>query len=352
MNNGSINVSIKYTEMNEIDICISMFTPEKSKIAKLFKYSMTNIKNLQTPIENYDGISLVITSYIASKLGKGIDYDDSLCQIHIKIKDGFNLLTPPEIKGRPRKNSISDGICFEKKDMTMTMQVTPRLIQRTKLASHVAYSYFRKLLPFKINTPLTDIECQSDKCDNASDMDVGNEFEEKNEIKDYIMAFPRKAKTASSIGSRRKNRCSTFHSCTNNIIKSEEVDIIIADDNIVSQSVLKRLLESFAFHSAIANDGSECIHIIDNLLETKSIHHLKLIFMDLQMPIMDGITATKEILKILKNNKVSLPIIGVSADNNEQDRINFFNAGISEFIAKPITKSKLESLLTKYKTRS
>ena len=354
MSNGSINVSIKYTEMNEIDICISMFTQDKSKIAKLFKYSMTSIGNLQTPIENYDGISLVITSYIASKLGKGIDYDDSLCQIHIKIKDGFNLLAPPEIKGRPRKNSISDGICFEKKDLTMTTQVTPRLIQRTKLAINPSYSYFRKLLPFKIHTTVPDIECQSEKCDNASDMDVGNEFEEKNEIKDYIMAnnaLPRKIKTTSSISSRRKNRCSTFHSCTNNIINSEEIDIIIADDNIVSQSVLKRLLESFLFHPAIANDGSECVHIIENLLKSKSIHHLKLIFMDLQMPIMDGITATKEILKILKSNKISLPIIGVSADNNEQDRINFFNAGISEFIAKPVTKSKLDGLLTKYITR-
>ncbi len=67
---------------------------------------------------------------------------------------------------------------------------------------------------------------------------------------------------------------------------------------------------------------------------------------------MDRINATKEIRKIKKNNKVSLPIIGVGADNNEQDRINIFNVGISEFIAKPITKSKLESLLTKYKTRS
>jgi hypothetical protein len=78
----------------------------KSKIEKLFKYNMTNIKNFQTPIENYDEISLVITLYIANKLGKEIDYDDFLFRIHVKIKNGFNLLAPPEIKGRPRKTAF------------------------------------------------------------------------------------------------------------------------------------------------------------------------------------------------------------------------------------------------------
>ena len=71
--------------------------------------------------------------------------------------------------------------------------------------------------------------------------------------------------------------------------------------------------------------------------------------MDMQMPVMDGVEATKQIIEFIDGkNLKKFPIIGVSSSNNDDDREKFLLAGISEFVAKPVSRDFLGNLLQKY----
>lgn len=124
--------------------------------------------------------------------------------------------------------------------------------------------------------------------------------------------------------------------------------MLLADDNFISKNVLKKLLSNYFINSETVDDGLECVNLVNKMVENKNIYKLKVIFMDLQMPNMNGIAATKEINGILSRANISIPIVGVSADNNDKDKRNFLNAGIVEFVEKPMTKAKLSVIICKY----
>jgi len=125
--------------------------------------------------------------------------------------------------------------------------------------------------------------------------------------------------------------------------------VLIVDDNSTNRLVLKSLLRKTGQNSLEANNGLEAAQVIEKCLYNRKIHELKLIFMDLQMPIMDGIKSTKTIRSLCSNTGFEAPpIIGISSDISEEDRTNFFQAGITEFYNKPIHREQIVKLVDKY----
>jgi CheY-like chemotaxis protein len=76
----------------------------------------------------------------------------------------------------------------------------------------------------------------------------------------------------------------------------------------------------------------------------KNTSKYKLILMDIQMPVMDGLTATKKIREIDKN----IPIIALSANAMSEDVANTKNVGMNDYLVKPIDIDKLYAILKKY----
>ena len=111
---------------------------------------------------------------------------------------------------------------------------------------------------------------------------------------------------------------------------------------------LRSLLKKYGYNTIEAENGSDAVGVVKKYLASGNIKDLLLIFMDLQMPIMDGIEATKSIIELCGNEGVSLPIIGVSSDSLEEDRNKFLKAGINEFVSKPLDKTKIETILGTY----
>ena len=129
----------------------------------------------------------------------------------------------------------------------------------------------------------------------------------------------------------------------------ERCHILIVDDNTTNRFVLKALLKKHSYNSIEAKDGKDAVTIIEKYVKAKSVDELMLIFMDLQMPNMNGIQATKEIINLCTADGITPPpIIGVSSDPSEEDRAKFFNAGIQEFISKPIDRQKISYIIDKY----
>lgn len=121
---------------------------------------------------------------------------------------------------------------------------------------------------------------------------------------------------------------------------NEEIysEILIAEDNPVNYAFLEALVDMFGTKHVWAKNGMEVLDI----LETHK--NISVILMDIDMPRMDGITATRRI----REKGITIPIIFQTAYESEENKKECFKAGGNEFISKPINIEKLHSLLKKY----
>ncbi|MCD4742721.1 MAG: response regulator [Desulfobacteraceae bacterium] len=119
---------------------------------------------------------------------------------------------------------------------------------------------------------------------------------------------------------------------------SPKLKILLVEDNIINQLVAKKMLGNMAKTVTIANNGKEAI---DLFLKNK----FDLIFMDIQMPVMDGEEATKKIRDYEKKSGGHIPIIALTANAMEGDREHFLACGIDEYLTKPIKKKNFEKTI-------
>lgn len=105
------------------------------------------------------------------------------------------------------------------------------------------------------------------------------------------------------------------------------LNILLAEDNKVNQTVLKKLISKLGYKIDIVNNGKEAIDAVQQ-------KEYNLIFMDCHMPVMDGYEATNEIQSILRDK--SPFIIALTAAAMREDRIKCEEAGMQDFISKPI----------------
>jgi CheY-like chemotaxis protein len=122
-----------------------------------------------------------------------------------------------------------------------------------------------------------------------------------------------------------------------NIISSD-LKILLAEDNLINQKLAIRILEKLGYKADKVNNGLEVIEILKT-------NNYDLILMDIQMPEMDGIEATKYILKNFKNPP---KIIAMTANAMKEDRESCLNAGMDDYISKPISIQTIKNLLDKY----
>ena len=116
--------------------------------------------------------------------------------------------------------------------------------------------------------------------------------------------------------------------------------LLVAEDNTLNYEVISELLAMYGITCDHAEDGSVCVE----MFRESSIHTYDAILMDMQMPVMDGLTATAEIRKF----NAELPIIALTAHVFENDRLTAMDAGCNEYLVKPIDRAKLMAVLKKY----
>lgn len=100
---------------------------------------------------------------------------------------------------------------------------------------------------------------------------------------------------------------------------------LVVDDNKINQEVTSAMLAKLDMKTAIANDGLEALKRVDE-------NDFDIIFMDIQMPAMDGLEATK----ILRSKGCTIPIIAITAAAHASDKDNALKAGMDDFLDKPI----------------
>lgn len=116
-----------------------------------------------------------------------------------------------------------------------------------------------------------------------------------------------------------------------------DLKILIVEDNLVNIKVFTSILKKININYKVANNGEEAI-------EQVSKDKFDIIFMDMQMPIMDGVTATKKI----RDLKHDTPIIALTANAFEEDKQKCFDAGMNDFLSKPVKISSIRNMILKY----
>jgi signal transduction histidine kinase/CheY-like chemotaxis protein len=113
--------------------------------------------------------------------------------------------------------------------------------------------------------------------------------------------------------------------------------ILIAEDNVVNQTVLLKILERMGYQPAVAATGLEAI---DAVLK----EHYDLVLMDVQMPEVDGLEATRWIRKVVSHSNRPM-IVAMTANTFSEDRERCLAAGMNGFISKPFRIPELRELL-------
>ena len=118
---------------------------------------------------------------------------------------------------------------------------------------------------------------------------------------------------------------------------------LVAEDNIINQKLIVNILKGFGLTVDVADNGLEAVE------KRKAVNDYDLIFMDIQMPIMDGIEATKIIKKYEdENGLTSSPVIALTANALKGDRERLLKEGLDEYISKPIEMAELLYILHKF----
>jgi signal transduction histidine kinase/CheY-like chemotaxis protein len=119
--------------------------------------------------------------------------------------------------------------------------------------------------------------------------------------------------------------------------------ILVAEDNPVNSMVIQGMLSELGLNFIVVDDGQQAIDVI--------VHGdtPQLVLMDLQMPVMDGYTATAQIRQWETSNaQRRVPIIALTADAFEEDRQRCFSVGMDDFLSKPISLDDLRHTLSRW----
>jgi signal transduction histidine kinase/CheY-like chemotaxis protein/HPt (histidine-containing phosphotransfer) domain-containing protein len=118
-----------------------------------------------------------------------------------------------------------------------------------------------------------------------------------------------------------------------------QIRILLVEDNLFNQQVVREILESENFYVDIANNGQEAINAV-------STDRFDFVLMDIQMPNIDGYEATRRIRKM--SHLASLPIIAMTAHVMKGDRDLCLDSGMNDYITKPINRDQLFDMIKKW----
>jgi len=126
------------------------------------------------------------------------------------------------------------------------------------------------------------------------------------------------------------------------IVSFENLHILVAEDNMVNQKLITTILEKYGITVVLAGNGEEALYM-------RKQNHYDMILMDIQMPVMNGVKATQEILDYERSSNINhIPIIALTANALAGDAQKYLKLGMDSYISKPINVAELMALIQRY----
>src|SRR5690606_10723739 len=119
------------------------------------------------------------------------------------------------------------------------------------------------------------------------------------------------------------------------------IDVLLAEDNVINQKVISIMMKKHNVNIDIANNGEEDLDFFNK-------KDYDLIYMDVQMSVMDGLKATKLIKESAKYQVRKTPIIAITANAFNDDKNKAFDAGMNYFLSKPLNPFELSAIFSQF----
>ncbi len=140
----------------------------------------------------------------------------------------------------------------------------------------------------------------------------------------------------------KEKKKSTKSHKSKNKVNYKNVHTLVAEDNLINQKLIQSVLHGLGMEVTLANNGEEALNF-------RMQNNYDLIFMDIQMPVMGGIEATKEILDYEeKSRKHHIPIVALTANALDGDKEKYLSAGMDDYLSKPLELESLNEVLEDY----
>jgi len=124
--------------------------------------------------------------------------------------------------------------------------------------------------------------------------------------------------------------------------RTEKYRVLVAEDNEINQKLITKILEHLNFDVTLVANGQEAV-------DARKKSEYDLILMDIAMPVMDGVSATKEILAYEESKKLDhIPIVALTANALKGDREKFLNNGLDDYLPKPTKEEQIKELAIKF----
>jgi len=165
----------------------------------------------------------------------------------------------------------------------------------------------------------------------TSEVDKGSEF----------WFTVRLSKQTRSLQQRSTTTRSAAHELLN-LLADRHAHILVAEDNLTNQQVALSILKHLGLQADAVANGADALRVLDS-------QTYDLILMDVQMPVMDGMEATRQIrLAELAAGKPRLPIIAMTANAMRGDRDKCLEAGMNDYLSKPVSPQMFATVLDKW----
>lgn len=380
--------SIKFTEKGEVDLSVEKIKSEDDKVDLLFQVRDTGIgipKEMQSKIfESFTQVDAATTRKYGGS-GLGLNISKQLVElmggkiwVESELEKGstFKFTLPFTVVKKPREAEVVHPEIKGLKVLIIDDNATNRLILQKTLLSWDCLSaevedglsalkelelarekgnpyqliltdknmpemdgfeVVRKIkeLPGYKEVPIIMLSPDKSIDDVARSKELG--------IIDFILKPVRRSRLYSAIlkavESEKKEKV-TEKVKAESLLKGKLLKVLLAEDNIINQKLGVRLLEKQGWRVTVANNGKEAVELVQE-------DGFDLVLMDVQMPEMDGIEATKEIRKREKETGRHIPIIALTANAFEEDRRRCLESGMDEYTTKPIKIKELFLMIDK-----
>ena len=123
-----------------------------------------------------------------------------------------------------------------------------------------------------------------------------------------------------------------------------KIKTMLAEDNIVNQGIIEELMENQGLDVTTVENGQQAIDLHNK-------RNFDLIFMDVNMPVLDGLEATRKIRMSEDKQKRKIPVVALTADIRDEDKKKCLEAGMDDFLIKPVNLKSLKKVVNRVMTK-
>lgn len=346
---GRINVEIKLLKRNTTGTCNIGFTVKDTGKG----ISKSDLSNITRPFVSGD--------HADNRLGVGLSLSHGL----ISLMGGELKIASEEGKGSTFSFALTlEGSSDQAMPMINAHHVKVVLIDEKKLddANHLT-NYLRSF-----GVSVTKMQTIDETIFNDTEAVYLIGSQEKSDWAMTLLRFPRACKTVLMLEPNERLQAKMLHVIDLAVSKpllptsilehlrmlfnlpsaapsvapqiQRGVNALVVEDNLINQRLIKLLLKEYGISVVAVSNGDEAVE----MCREKTFD---IVFMDIDMPIKDGILATQEI-KSEERALKRMPIIALTALAMEGDREYILGRGLDDYLSKPLTREKLEYVLQKY----